>query len=468
MKNSIKFKLFISITFILLITTFIGYIINSKLYKDYYISQQKSNLLQSAKIINNTINKNPIKLDNIIENIKENNGYVIYFTTFNQKRRFGNGEAHLSGPLFKDSINKQIHDELLDSNYTFNIYYNEELSNNFLKIYFLVNQNRVLVIESPVEIINTSAKFNLRFYLYISLFTILLGGIFSYIFANKFTKPIIELNNQAKSIANLDFKNNFESNKKDEIGTLGKNMNILSNKLETTINELNQDLNRKEELEKTRKAFIANVSHEFKTPIALIKGHAEGLLYDINKKEYIDIIIDETNKMDHLVKDLLEISNLESGNIKLNITSFDISSLIDEILYKYNRVFIEKNINVSIEKNDIIMVNADIKKIEEVITNFINNAIRHIDNNKELKISVEELNDEIKVNVFNSGKNIPKAHLSNIWDSFYKVDQSRNRESGSTGLGLFIVKIIIENHNGSFGVDNKKNGVNFYFKLKND
>jgi signal transduction histidine kinase len=190
-------------------------------------------------------------------------------------------------------------------------------------------------------------------------------------------------------------------------------------------------------------------------------------LFNINEKkdEYVNIIIDETDKMDNLVKELLELSDLESGKTSLEITTFDLSSLVDEILYKYNQIFSKNNIIVTTDKNDIININADSNKIEEVITNFINNALKHIDEDKQLSIEIKQLENKIRLSVYNSGKNIPANSLDDIWTSFYKLDKSRNRESGSTGLGLYIVKIIIERHNGIYGINNLDNGVEFFFEI---
>jgi signal transduction histidine kinase len=142
-----------------------------------------------------------------------------------------------------------------------------------------------------------------------------------------------------------------------------------------------------------------------------------------------------------------------------------LSSLTDEILYKYNQIFSKNNIIVTTDKEDIVNINGDINKIEAVITNYINNALKHIDENKNLNISIKQTQFVTRFTVFNSGDNIPIDALDDIWNSFYKLDESRNRESGSTGLGLYIVKIIIEKHNGIYGVNNLHNGVEFFFEI---
>lgn len=471
MIKSIQFKLFFSIIIILLLTTFIGFIINSQLYKDYYLANQKKEVLEDADLLNEFIQNNQMSLyHNRVEQLNENKGYIIYKGTIPAQSVPSPGKGNMN---FRNRrLDNNLHSELMQSSnystngnlYDFSIYFNEAYSNNFLRLTYLLSDNSLLIIETSIAIVNTSARFNLQFYLIISLLTVIIGIIFSYFFSKWFTRPILELSQQAKAMINLDFSNTFEYNQEDEIGILGQNINTLSTTLEKTIAELNEDLEEKKKLESMRKTFIANISHELKTPIALIKGYSEGLLYNINEKkdDYVNIIIDETNKMDHLVKELLEVSNLESGKISLNIKSFDLSSLIDDILYRYNKIFKDQAINIVTNKKDIVFINADYKKIEEVITNYLNNAIRHCTGENIIQIDLIESNHKVRFSVFNTGNQIPEEALESIWSSFYKVDKSRSRVDGSTGLGLYIVKIIMELHGGSYGVYNRSNGVEFY------
>lgn len=469
MIKSIQFKLFLSIIIILLITTFIGFIINSQLYKDYYLANQKKEVLEDADVLNEFIKNNQMSLYNDrVEQLNENKGYIIYKGPSQVIPGTGKGNMNFRNRRLDNNFQDDlIHSSNFSSSgnlYDFSIYFNDAYNNNFLRLTYLLSDNSLLIIETSIAIVNTSARFNLQFYLIISLLTVIIGGIFSFFFSRWFTRPILELSQQAKAMINLDFSKKFKYEQTDEIGLLGQNINTLSSKLEKTIAELNQDLEEKKKLENMRKTFIANISHELKTPIALIKGYSEGLLYNINEKkdDYVNIIIDETNKMDHLVKELLEVSNLESGKVSLDIKTFDLSSLIDDILYRYNKLFKDKKINIITNKNDIVFIKADYKKIEEVVTNYLNNAIRHCSGDKIIEINLIESDEKIKLSVYNTGNQIPKDALESIWTSFYKVDKSRNRVDGSTGLGLYIVKIIMELHGGSYGVYNRNNGVEFY------
>lgn len=258
---------------------------------------------------------------------------------------------------------------------------------------------------------------------------------------------------------------------------LGRSINYLSDKLDTTITELNDanvilqnDIDRERHIDKMHKQFVSSVSHELKTPITLIQGYAEGLKDDIledrlSKEHYCDVIIDESRKMDKLVRDLLQLSQLESGYSQLNEETFNITSLISNVIEKYRPILKEKEITILTELKGVINVYADKGKIEQVINNYLNNAINHLDNEGVIEIKIVEEHNKVKIKVFNTGKLIPEDELNNIWISFYKIDKSRAREYGGTGLGLSIVQRIVELHNGKFGVSNLQDGVEFWFEL---
>lgn len=264
--------------------------------------------------------------------------------------------------------------------------------------------------------------------------------------------------------------------------SFGKSINILSDRLEETIKqlqknnmELERDIEEKSKIDEMRKQFISDVSHELKTPIALIQGYSEGLIENVNSDEesrkfYADVILDEANKMDQLVKKLLELMKLEYGEREFHDAEFDITELINEIIRNSKVVLEEQNINVEFKNKEPIFVFADSFYIEQVIRNYFTNAIknnRQVNGKKKIKISVKEeiKNDKIKITVFNTGENISDENLNRIWTRFYKVDKSRNRNSGGTGIGLALVKAIMNQYGTDFGVNNKKDGVEFYFEV---
>jgi len=236
--------------------------------------------------------------------------------------------------------------------------------------------------------------------------------------------------------------------------------------------ELEKDIEEKSRTDEMRKQFISDVSHELKTPIALIQGYAEGLVENITEDEesrkfYAEVILDEANKMDIVVKKLLELMRLEYGKNAFNLTKFNISELICEVIRKSTKVLEEDNITVKFENKEIYVI-ADEFYAEQVFNNYFTNAIKNvseIDGKKEIEISYEIIENKLRVNVFNTGENISSEDTIRIWNRFYKVDTSRNRENGGTGIGLSLVKAIMTNTNNKYGVENKENGVNFYFEV---
>lgn len=311
--------------------------------------------------------------------------------------------------------------------------------------------------------------------------TLAVAGVVASFISKKFTNPILQLNDIANKMAKLDFSQKYRvTDTEDEINELGRSINTMSDKLETTIKqlqksniELEKDIEEKSKIDDMRKQFISDVSHELKTPIALIQGYAEGLIENVSTDEesrrfYAEVILDETNKMDRLVKQLLELMKLEYGKKEFNNEKFDINELINEVIRKCEVMLQKNNIQVEFESKKPIYVWADEFYIEQVVTNYFTNAIKHteeIGNNKKIKITVKQLNDKMRITVFNTGKTIPEEDLTRIWGRFYKVDSSRNRQDGGTGIGLALVKAIMNNYQNEYGVNNKKDGVEFYFDV---
>ena len=282
-------------------------------------------------------------------------------------------------------------------------------------------------------------------------------------------------------MANLDFSQKYRiKDTGDDVDNLGKSINTMSDKLEKTItelqknnSELEKDIERKSKIDEMRKQFISDVSHELKTPIALIQGYSEGLLENVNSDEenrkfYAEVIQDEANKMDIMVKNLLELMKLEYGAKKLDNKHFNIVDLINEEVRKYTVMLNDNKIKVIFTLKEPVYVNADINMIEQVLNNYLSNAIKNneeINGKKIIKITIKIIDNKVRIYVFNTGKNIPSENMEKIWNRFYKEDTSRNREMGGTGIGLSLVKAIMNNYNNEYGAINKEEGVEFYFDL---
>ena len=355
---------------------------------------------------------------------------------------------------------------------------------NFILLVGKLDNSYTLFIRMPITSIEESVDISNKFMYLIAFFAVVLGGLAITWITQRFSKPIEELNDITNKMANLDFTKKYKNNDtNDEIDALGKNINTMSYKLEETIKqlqknniELEKDIEEKSKIDEMRKQFISDVSHELKTPISLIQGYSEGLIENVNNDEesrlfYADVILDEANKMDNLVKKLLELMKLEYGERNFNDTTFDIVESINKIIRNSKVVLDEQNIKVEFKQKEPKYVFADDFYIEQVIRNYFTNAIKNIkevNGNKKIKITLKDFKDKdkIRVTVFNSGKNISEEDLNRIWTRFYKVDKSRNRESGGTGIGLALVKAIMNQYGNDFGVKNKKDGVEFYFEIK--
>ena len=344
----------------------------------------------------------------------------------------------------------------------------------------LVNEYN-LYIRIPIAPIEESVRISNEALILIGLLTIIVAFFAISFITRKFTSPISQLSEITNKMAKLDFSQKYRiTDSDDEINELGKNINTMSDKLESTIKqlrennkELEKDIEEKSKIDEMRKQFISDVSHELKTPIALIQGYAEGLVENVNKDEeskkfYAEVILDESNKMDELVKQLLELMKLEYGKREFNNKKFDLNELIREVIRKCHVMLEEKNIEVIFNQNEPVYVYADDFYIDQVVTNYFTNAIKNaeeINGKKQIKITIEKNNNKIRVFVFNTGKNIAQDDLDRVWGRFYKVDSSRNRENGGSGIGLSIVKAIQTNYKNSYGVENKEDGVEFYFDI---
>ena len=251
----------------------------------------------------------------------------------------------------------------------------------------------------------------------------------------------------------------------------------MSERLEQTISNLKEanyklqkDIEQKEKRENMRSEFLGNVSHELKTPIALIQGYAEGLKEGVNddpesREFYCEVIMDEAGKMNRMVKNLLALNQLEFGQDDVQFERFDITSLISGVLQSLDILIEQKEAQVIFRHKNPVYVWADEFKVEQVVRNYVNNALNHVDGEKVIEIKITKENDMAKITVFNTGTPIPEEDLPHIWEKFYKVDKARTREYVGNGIGLSIVKAIMDSFGKGYGAINHTNGVEFWFEL---
>ena len=333
------------------------------------------------------------------------------------------------------------------------------------------------LIRSPLESIKESVAISNSFYFVVGAIIVVISGLIILVVTSRITRPISELTKLSEKMSDLDFEARYQSWAGNEIDVLGDNFNKMSRKLESTIselksanNKLQKDIEDKIKIDEMRKEFLDNVSHELKTPIALIQGYAEGLNENISddlesREFYCEVIMDEASKMNKLVKNLLTLNQLESGKDAPVMERFDIVSLIKGVIGSMHIVIEQKEATVIFEETEPVYVWADEFKTEEVVTNYTSNALNHLDGERKVEIKVLREGDCVKVTVFNTGTPIPEEDIPNLWNKFYKVDKARTREYGGSGIGLSIVKAIVEGMNQKYGVCNYDNGVEFWFTL---
>lgn len=489
--KSVRAKLFFTLSLVILLIIVFLIIVNNFVLGTFYLYSKTKALKSVYQELNNYYNNclDDIDIENELEKISIKNNFDILIKNdqnvniYTSNKDFFSTLGQMSEMANKLNINSG---EIIEKDENFIIRKIKDYKNGLTYVLLSANldNNYLLYIRIPITSIQESVKISNNFLYLIAGFTIVIAGVIVSVVSRKFTDPILELNSIAKKMSNLDFSHKYRiTDADDEINNLGKSINIMSDKLESTIKqlrnsniELERDIEKKSKIDEMRKSFISDVSHELKTPIALIHGYSEGLLENINTDEenrrfYAEVILDETNKMDRLVKQLLELMKLEYGKREFNNKKFNIVELEKEVIRKSKVMLEEKNIDIVFNENREINVYADDFYIEQIITNYITNAIKHtksIDSKKQIviknDIDIEKSN--VRVKVFNTGENIKEEDLLRIWNRFYKVDESRNRQNGGTGIGLAFVKAIMNNYEKDYGVVNKQRGVEFYFDLQ--
>ena len=487
--KSIRFKLFLTLCVVIAIIVLCLVAINSVVLESFYLYSKTQTVKGVYNKINDYYNRTGDygNIEEELQRIAFNNNFDIFIETDQNVIAFSTNRDFYS-VLDIISNSRNYNDTRNNDNV---IYVDDDMriekindQNNNISYILLsgrLDNGYSLYISIPAVPIEQSVDISNQALIIIGLIILIISAFIASYISKKFTSPIVELNDITNKMARLDFsKKYYLADTDDEINELGKNINTMSDKLETTIKqlrdnnlELEKDIEEKSKIDEMRKQFISDVSHELKTPIALIQGYAEGLLENVNtddesRKFYAEVILDESNKMDTLVKQLLELMKLEYGKREFNNENFNIVELINEVIRKCKVMIEEKNITIEFDSSKQVMVNADEFYIEQVVTNYFTNAIKHseeVNGEKKICIKISNTESKVRVSVFNTGNNIPEEHLSKVWGRFYKEDSSRNRNDGGTGIGLALVKAIMNNYKNDYGVINRESGVEFYFEL---
>lgn len=323
-----------------------------------------------------------------------------------------------------------------------------------------LDDNYYLILSRSLSSIRDNVHISNKLIIIIGLIMFIIGTVIVVFFARRLSNSIIQINSAARRIANLDFEQKVSVKDKGEIGELANSINIISDKLSDSINSLKDDVVSREQL-------IRDMSHEFKTPIAAVKGYAEGLKFGIANtpekvEKYCDVIVNQCDKMDNLVKSMLNLSKIDSMKTDGEKSTFLISELSETIESSFEMKLLDKHINFVKNEYPEKSIYADFILMQQAISNYLDNAIRHTSYEGTVELNYFFESNGFKVTVFNTGETIDDNELEHLWDVFYKVDKSRTQNgTANYGVGLAIVKKVADIHNGKVWVKNRDNGVLF-------
>lgn len=486
MKHSFRRQLTMIFTAVMAGTLILIFFSGILFLEEYYISDKQTQVMEAYTKFNTAAREGTMDTEKFQESLEnfsmtDNISVVvmsvdgklrIYSTRDSERLRF-----ELLNYIFDRESVEAV--KILDEQENYVLRHSRERMTNmdYLEMLGMLDNGDYFIMRTPLESIRDSVMLANRFYMGLGAVAIIISGVIIYLFSRRVTKPVLELADISRRMTKLDFDAKFTSKGENEIDVLGEHMNQLSETLEKTIselktanNELRRDIEQKEKIDEMRKEFLANVSHELKTPLALVQGYAEGLKdgisEDVESREYYcEVIIDEAQKMNSMVKKLLTLNEMEFGQEAVQMERFNIAELIKGIVQSCSLLIEQKEGKLRVQVENPLYVWSDELKIEEVLINYISNACNHLDGERIIEIKAVQKEDKVRISVFNTGKQIPEEDIERIWDKFYKVDKAHTREYGGSGIGLSIVKAIAESVNGTYGVKNYMNGVEFWIEL---
>lgn len=530
MEKSLRVKLSVTLMTTVLVTMLISVLVNSLFLVDYYVSGKQKTLISVFDQINKMYNALNTSLDQEEENgdaekgsvyswfsersitalsdfvdmelsmeqLSQSNNIGILLYRIGNKRIINDQTVYDMQVLFSSSGNSSdsdydvqnfaIYKDYVQSQddvtvlketetYTLKKIYVNRMNAYYIYLLGRMDDGNYAMLRASVESIHESAQISSRFFIYVTMCVCIISFLAMLFISKRFTEKILVLAKIAQKMSHLDFEQKYPVTTEDEIGILGDSINTLSETLEKTLGELKsanvqlkRELEQKMQIDEMRKEFLSNVSHELKTPIALIQGYAEGLQENINddpesREFYCEVIMDEAGKMNMLVKKLLDLNQIEFGTENLTMERFDIVATIDNILSNAEILFRQKEAVLKFDADEPIYVWGDVYLIEEAFSNYMSNALNHIDGDRIIEVTVRKEGDQAKVSVYNTGEPIPEEDIDQIWVKFYKVDKARTREYGGSGVGLSIVKATMDRLGQGYGVRNIKDGVEFWFTV---
>ncbi|MCM1988477.1 ATP-binding protein [Oceanirhabdus seepicola] len=449
---------------------------DSFIVNDIYESAD-SNSEKTSK--NNNYNQN----DDYYENISEFNCEIVFINytdiTYNIWDSYDSLESILFNE-FNNYLDLNNENQSIDILNLEEVYYKtdtefyETESIVFFEPIKLNNEQFILGVSIPYTPIENTVYIIQNYYVYYFFFALIVIIVASFLLSKLLSSPLLKLNQTAHKMASLDFSKKCDIVSNDELGTLSESLNTLSSNLQcykTDLDSANiklkEQLDFKEMQENIRKEFMANISHELKTPLTVMNGILEGIednIYTESPEKYLGILKEEVDYMKSMVYELLELSKLDSPSFKLNKSIVNLNDIFLKINNKFHTLVREKSLTVNFNYEDGFVI-GDRNKLTEVISNLFLNAIKYSPSNEEINVLITNINDRVMFSIENTGTHIPIEDIPKVWQEFYRVEKSRNRDSGGTGLGLLIVKKILDKHGSSYNVVNTSNGVQFSFEV---
>lgn len=453
-----------------------GNLINNRLFPQR-IGRNASNLREENRLENAQLVRKEYE---VVQRFKSTTEYrehypssLVYGTVVQVRTPEGANQPRYTNHLFLERV-KAFQADLLYGDFSGKTDTVSDYENNNVPYKIFVKRltdrtgnTEYLFAMTSLQPVNEAAGVMRHYYGYILLGSFLLVLLASFYYARRIARPMLRMNEATQRMANLDFSVRIPIATEDEIGNLSRSINELSGLLHDHIVRLEQDIEQEKRLEQTRKEFIAGVSHELKTPLSVL----ESCLYILKDKPesekrayYFAAMEDEVKRMSLLITDMLELAKYESGTYKMEMTPFRIDAVLERVCAKLAPDIAGKRLQLHI-RFDAVEIEANPLRIEQVIVNFMTNAIRYTPEGENLFVTTVEERETVKVSIENKGAHIPEEQMEKIWDRFYRIEHSRHRSTGGTGLGLAISKQILELHGARYGATNTEDGVLFYFEL---
>lgn len=489
-KNSLQFKLTMLLLVMMTLTVFGALGITQLNVRTFFLGELRSRMITMYNDVNAVFSMKDLSDDEKLEHLaglaaeSEMNIFVlredgiVYSNTNEESKMWDSLEAITNLLRVKDEGKDYLFKYQDTGYYIFHQNFDKKMNSTFYDLTGVLDDGSLIALRCSAARLSESVDATMKLYFYVGIFAIITGSFAMFFVSSTYVKPIHEMALAAKKMSYLDFDVQVKTTTTDEIGELGNSINSMSKKLEATISELKnanaelmKDIEEKNQIDEMRKEFLSHVSHELKTPIALIQGYAEGLKENISddaesRDFYCEVIMDEADRMNVMVKKLIGLNELEFGTNQLNFERFDIVELIKNINGSSDILLQQKEVKLNFQSKEPIYVWADEFMTEEVYTNYLTNAIHYVPEQGEISINLEQKGNILRISVFNEGNPIPEDELDKIWIKFYKVDKARTREYGGSGIGLSIVAATMKLHGRDYGAYNYENGVVFYFELE--